>query len=109
MRSLTSELALFKAPTLRNLGENSVRGLIFLEQTTFIEDTHAITIETADHLGVFETALKQGKRWERGPGIVIEYKLFPDEDREAGAFRIRIWDQLTIYAWSLPRKDSALA
>jgi hypothetical protein len=80
-----------------------VRGLVYLDNETFIDDEHEISMETDDHLGIFSARTANKKRWERRPGILIEYTLFPEECKQSGTFLIKIWNHLTLYAWSTPK------
>jgi hypothetical protein len=91
------------------LVEKIVRGITYLEEGAFIEETHVIEPqymqeESARFLN--EQFVKFGKRFERKPGLVIDRCATP-EDSVSSIFRIEIWGRLRVYAFVSQRSRKA--
>jgi len=88
-----------------------VRGITYVEDGKFIEDTHVIEPqfmheESAGFL--HEQFTRFGKRFERKPGLVIERCVTP-EDGVSSMYRIEIWGRLCVYASVTQRTRNAVA
>ncbi len=91
---------------LKQLTEKIVRGLTYLEEGQFIEDTHELENFVVNEAGASEflAALDRfGTTHERLPGLKVRRAVIP-EDRASGIFEIEIWGQLKLYATVTPKK-----
>lgn len=90
---------------LKQLTEKVVRGLAYLEEGKFIEETHDIENFVVNEVGAseFRTTLDRfGTTHERLPGLRVRRAAMP-EDRVSGIFEIEIWGQLKLYAMVTPK------
>jgi hypothetical protein len=93
------------------LVEKIVRGITYVEDGNFIEDSHIIEPQymhedSASFLR--EQFKKSGKRFERKPGLVIDRCVAP-EDGVSSIYRIEIWGRLCVYAFVTQRTRNAVA
>jgi hypothetical protein len=91
------------------LVEKIVRGITYLEEGAFIEETHVIEpqyMQEESARFLHEQFVKFGKRFERKPGLVIDRCATP-EDSVSSIFRIEIWGRLRVYAFVSQRSQKA--
>jgi hypothetical protein len=92
---------------LRQLAEKIVRGLTYLEEKEFIDDTYEIENFVVNEAGAseFRAALDRfGTTHERLPGLKVRRAVVP-EDRLNGIFEIEIWGRLRLYATVTPKRS----
>jgi hypothetical protein len=93
------------------LTEKIVRGITYLERNILIEEPYKIDIfalheDSATPLK--ETLARFGGIYERGPGILVERAVVP-EDQLSAVYRIDIWGRFKSYAVvSDSRRDPAI-
>lgn len=83
------------------LTDKIVRGLTYLEDGRFIEDTHVIEcgpLHETSASELRETFAKFGKLYERKPGLSVDRCVTP-EDGVSSMYRIEIWGQFRVYAF----------
>ena len=91
---------------LEQLTEKIVRGLTYLEEGKFIEDTHDIenfVVNETGASGFCATLDRFGTNHERLPGFKVRRAALP-EDRVSAIFEIEIWEQIKLYATVTPKK-----
>lgn len=99
------------ARAIYRLVEKIVRGLTYLEDSRFIEETHVIKSHIMHEESAaffYEQFKKFGKKYERKPGLTIERCVAP-EDGVSSIYRIEIWGRFRVYASVAQRSRSAVA
>jgi hypothetical protein len=82
-----------------------VRGITYVEERAFIEDSHVIEpryIPEGSAGFLHEQIARFGKRFERKPGLVVDRCVTP-EDGVSSLYRIEIWGRLRVYAFVTQR------
>jgi hypothetical protein len=93
------------------LAEKIVRGLTYLDNGKFIDDSyliesHVMREESASELR--EQFAKFGMRYDRRPGLVVDRCVTP-EDGISSMYRIEIWGQFRVYASVVQKSRRASA
>lgn len=99
-----------RANGLKMLTEKIVRGITYLEESQFIENSYKIETPVVDEFGAreFQNLLdRYGKTYERPPGLKIRRAVIP-EDKLSGVFEIKIWERLNLYAIVIPKNREKL-
>ncbi|TAM44801.1 MAG: hypothetical protein EPN55_10055 [Gammaproteobacteria bacterium] len=94
------------AKSLRKLAEKITRGIFYIEDKKYIEHPYKIefyALRDSDTEPVVELLEKHGKMYARGPGIVVQRVVAP-EDGISSIFGITVWDQFRMYV-SVMKED----
>ena len=89
------------------LAEKIARGLLYLDNGVFVDDTYEISIFVLTDEGAapfIEIIRKFGKEHSRGPGIHVLVAIVPD-DNTSSVFAITIWGRFKTYV-VVQRKDA---
>jgi hypothetical protein len=81
------------------LAEKIVRGILYLENGVFVDESYEINIFTLTDSGaasIVETVRRFGEEHSKGPGIVVLRAIVPD-DNISSVFVITIWGRFKTY------------
>ena len=97
----------FRVPKkhIDSVGEKIVRGLLYIHNGRFIEDTHEIehyALEELTATSFAEAIARYGHSLARGPGIVVE-RAITQEDGISSIHKITIWGDFITYVVVLPK------
>lgn len=87
------------AAAIHRLAEKVVRGLIYLNDSRFVEEPFKIEQFVLDDEGsrpIRQALAKFGETFERGPGIRVTRAVTPD-DRLSGLYEVEIWGRFKMY------------
>lgn len=95
---------LISEDSLVKLGQKIVRGITYLVDKSFIDDTYKINVyfvEDNKATEVVRTIEAYGATHDKGPGIIVKH-VTASEGRLASLWLIEIWGKLKIYAVVIP-------
>jgi len=98
---------LIPADALKRMGNKFIRGITFVASKLYIDSQHEVSIFFAHEINcqfIVQMLNQYGKRYDRGPGIVIEYAPCPD-DPQSGLYYIDIWNKVYMYGTVTPKRD----
>lgn len=93
------------ASSFRRLAEKIVRGIFFIENGQYIEPPYSIDFYALEDEGaapVIELLNRFGTKYARGPGILINRAMTP-EDGVSAIISIEVWGVFKMYASVTPR------
>lgn len=88
------------ASSFHRLTEKIVRGIFFIEYSQYIEPPHSINFYALEDDGaseIIEMLTHFGKEYARGPGILINCAVTP-EDGVSAIISIEVWGSFRMYA-----------
>lgn len=88
------------ASSFHRFTEKIVRGIFFIEDSQYIEPTHSINFYALEDDGatqIMEMLAKFGKEYMKGPGILINRAVTP-EDGVSAIISIEVWGTFKMYA-----------
>ncbi len=95
-------------PDLKALGLKLIRGICYVTDRIYIEDSHAISVHFVHEepaRPVIQLIEQFGKEYCRGPGVRIQ-RAAAEDDIHAGALDIELWGVLRMYGIILPKAST---
>ena len=92
------------ASSFHRLTEKIVRGIFFIEDAQYIAPPHSISFYALEDDGaseITELLAHFGKEYARGPGILINRAVTP-EDGVSALISIEVWGSFKMYAAVMP-------